>query len=405
MTKGSIVMLFTPPEPMMSYDIPYSFRQNTNFYYYTGFNEPEAILLMEKTDDTRYTSSMFVREKVPEKEIWDGPRCGSANVARLFGVDKGYNLDQLDVLKKRLDACAPIFMNRVVWDSVMGSVLESDRSDRYNVEGIIQELRLVKSATEVAAMYESGSIAGQTFGEVMAYVRPGMNECEVSACFEFGIKKRGAQRMSYPPVVAGGNNANTIHYIANNALLRDGDLLLMDAGAENWGFTSDITRTFPVNGKFSPAQRDVYAAVLDVNKRCIDMARAGESINSIHKKSVEWTCRHLVALGILKGSPEEAVRTGTYHKYYPHSIGHYLGMDTHDTIDVGYGVTLKSGMIITIEPGIYISADDMSVDAKYRGIAIRVEDDVAISESGAPLVLTRSAPKEIDDIEAVMMKK
>ncbi|EFA83330.1 peptidase M24 family protein [Heterostelium album PN500] len=396
---GSIALIMTPPEPMMSYDIPYHFRQHTNFYYFTGLNEPEAILVIEKTSDTQYKTSIYLREKIPEREIWDGPRCGFENVTKLFGVDFGYPLTQLDQLKETIGKYKQVLLNKVEWSKVFEKL---GNLQYYDLERYLQQMRLVKSQAEIKMMKQSGDIAGDSFKECMKYIRPNMNEQELGAYFEFSIKKRGAQRMSYPPVVAGGNNANTIHYISNNMLLKDGDLCLMDAGAEYWGFTSDITRTYPVNGRFSQAQREIYEAVLDVNKRCIELVKPGASINSIHEQSVLMITEHLQRLGILPSGKtvSSLARSGVYHKYYPHCIGHYLGMDTHDCIDISYGETLTEGMIITIEPGIYIDANDMSVDEKYRGIAIRVEDDVAIV-NGKPFVLTSRAPKEISEIESL----
>ncbi|EGC40260.1 hypothetical protein DICPUDRAFT_96298 [Dictyostelium purpureum] len=399
---GSIVVLFTPPEPMMSYDIPWDFRQNTNFNYFTGFNEPEAVLVLEKTSDVDHISYMFVRERQEEKEKWDGPRCGGENVNRFFGIDYGYNLNETQTLLKLLtrNPEKKLYCNIVEWNQLFSKLQGISEFQTFNIEKILQQCRLIKSNSEVKQMLNSGEIAGESFSEVMKYIKPGMNEYEISAYFEWNVKKRGAKRMSYPPVVAGGNNANTLHYIANNQILKDGDLLLMDAGCEHWGYTSDITRTFPVNGRFTEAQRKVYEAVLDVNKKCIEMCVAGESINSIHDLSIQLTKEHLKNLGILHDN-----NPNTYSLYYPHSIGHYLGMDTHDTIDFSYGVTLEPGMIITIEPGIYISKYDQNVPEEYRGINIRVEDDVVVSQKNeSPLVLTYRAPKEIKDIENIMNK-
>ncbi|EGG21158.1 peptidase M24 family protein [Cavenderia fasciculata] len=410
---GSIVILFTPPEPMMSYDIPFSFRQNTNFFYYTGFNEPEGILVMEKISDNLHTETMFVREKIPEKELWEGPRCGPSNAVSKFGVNNAYTLDELHILNDiiRKSSSRGIFINSVRWDNLK---IDYNNKTLYDVEPYLQMSRLVKSESEIKMMMESGSIAGQSFKDTMKFVKPGMNEYQASAFFEFSVKNRGAQRMSYPPVVAGGNNANTLHYISNNMLLKSGDLLLMDAGCEFWGFTSDITRTFPVNGKFTDAQKHLYEAVLDVNKKCIEMCRAGQTINTIHRYSVELIIGHLLRLGILDREPgttssapitkqeiEDHVRLGKYHKFYPHSIGHYLGMDTHDTMSIPYGEILKPGMIITIEPGIYINEYDHEVSEQWRGINIRVEDDVAITQDD-PINLTIDAPKEVDQIEYIM---
>ncbi|KAF2073740.1 hypothetical protein CYY_004942 [Polysphondylium violaceum] len=402
---GNIVVLFTPPEPMMSYDIPWHFRQNTNFYYYSGFNEPEAVLVLEKTSNMDHVSYMFVRERNPARELWDGARCGAENVKKYFGIDYGHdikdnNFEELIQLLTRKCSDKIVYTHLVQWDRLL-SKLHSSQFKLYNIEGFLQKPRMTKSASEIEAMKQSGAIAGESFEETMKYIKPGMNEYEISAFFEWNVKKRGAQRMSYPPVVANGNNANTLHYVSNNDLLVDGQLVLMDAGCEHWGYTSDITRTFPINGRFTEAQKKIYDAVLDVNKRCIAKCVQGESIDTIHRYSVELINEHLKRLGIL-----HADNPSTYVNYYPHSIGHYLGMDTHDTLDFGYGVYLEPNMIITIEPGIYIPLEDVNVPQEFRGIAIRVEDDVVIAKMGdSPIVLTKNAPKEIQHIESIMNNK
>ncbi|KAM9958185.1 hypothetical protein ACTFIW_001045 [Dictyostelium discoideum] len=408
---GSVVVIFTPPEPMMSYDIPWSFRQNTNFNYLTGFNEPEAVLVLAKTSELDHQSYLFVRERNEEKEKWDGARCGGENVRKYFGIDFGYNLTNRDIpilgklLKSTTDG--KLYCNTTPW-SQLSNKLEPflENIKFYTIESLLQQIRLIKSDDEIKMMLKSGEIAGTSFRETMKYtgtkssLSP-LNEYQVSAYFEWCVKDKGAQRMSYPPVVAGGDNGHTLHYIQNNQLLNHCDLLLMDAGCEYWGYTSDITRTFPVSGKFSEAQSEVYQAVLDVNKKCIELCKPGETINSIHLKSIELIQAHLKRLGIInENNPND------YRLYYPHSIGHYLGMDTHDTLDFDYGVTLEPGMIITIEPGIYISKYDSHVPEKYRGISIRVEDDVVIPNlNNSPLVLTHLAPKEISEIESIMSNK
>ncbi|GAM22752.1 hypothetical protein SAMD00019534_059270, partial [Acytostelium subglobosum LB1] len=402
--EGTCCVIMTPPEPMMSYDIPYHFRQQSNFYYFTGLNEPEAILVVERLKGNDYRTTMFLREKDAAREIWDGPRCGTKLATSIFGVDQAYDVKNTNKLIEVIKDSSDIFVNinGGEWPAIV-TALSKQKISNFNIEKLLQYVRLIKSDAEIAMMEQSGGIAGDSFAELMRYIQPGMNEHEVSAYFEYAIKRRGAQRMSYPPVVAGGNRANIIHYVANNMILKNGDLCLMDAGAEYWGFTSDITRTFPVNGRFTQAQREVYEAVLDVNKRCIPLCVAGSSINKIHLQSVRFIVESLQRLGILSSekSVDELIKDGSYHKYYPHNIGHFLGMDTHDCPDVSYGETLANGMIITIEPGIYISDTDMDVDPKYRGIAIRVEDDVALTDNG-PLVLTKNAPKEVKDIESLM---
>ncbi|KAK5584640.1 hypothetical protein RB653_006255 [Dictyostelium firmibasis] len=408
---GFAIALFTPPEPMMSYDIPWEFRQNTNFNYLTGFNEPEAVLLLVKTSEIDHQSHLFVRERIAAKEKWDGPRCGSENVQKYFGIDFGYNLtlkDGIPILGKLIENSldGKIYCNTTPWDGLSDKLQPYLKNvNFYTIETFLQKNRLIKSKNEILMMLNSCEIAGKSFSETMKYVggnsgKP-LNEYQVSAYFEWCVKDKGAKRLSYPPVVAGGDNGHTLHYIQNNQTLVDGELLLMDAGCEYWSYTSDITRTFPINGKFTEAQRDIYEAVLDVNKRCIELCKEGESIESIHSKAIELTDNHLKRLGITNAN-----NPNDYTLYFPHSIGHYLGMDTHDTLDFGYSVKLEPGMIITIEPGIYISKYDQNVPEKYRGISIRIEDNVVIPDSNSPpIVLTHLAPKEISQIESIMSNK
>eukprot|EP01132_Coremiostelium_polycephalum_P003960 gene3960-4953_t len=399
MHTNSTVFIYSPKEPMMSYDIPWHFRQSTNFYYFTGFNEPESILVMEKDGNGTVTTTMFVRGK--DREIWDGPRCGPANVAAIFGVDKGYDIQKdIEVFKEIVAK-----QGRTLYTSfspghfeVLYGILPPKV---YDVEQYFQSMRLVKSDAEIQMMLESGTIAGESFAEMMKYVKPSMNEYEVEAYFNWMVQKRGAKRMSYPPVVASGNSSNTLHYIANNRIMKDGDLLLVDAGCEYWGYTSDITRTFPVNGRFSDAQRQVYEAVLDVNKRCIELCRKGTSIQSIALASIHMIVDYLIKFNILKESDRDIRQSQAYFKYYPHDIGHYLGMDTHDCSKIPTNTKLEPGTIITIEPGIYIDKNDTDAPPQFRGIGIRVEDDIVITEND-PIILTKSAPKEISDIESIM---
>eukprot|EP01027_Heterolobosea_sp_BB2_P011456 GEZU01016666.1.p2 GENE.GEZU01016666.1~~GEZU01016666.1.p2 ORF type:complete len:278 (-),score=79.12 GEZU01016666.1:90-923(-) len=268
-------------------------------------------------------------------------------------------------------------------------------------------LRVIKSPSEIELMRKSAKISAEAFCEAMKMTRPGMTEAQIEAILEYQVRMRGALRIAYPPVIATGINGNTLHYIMNNQVLKDGDLLLVDAGGEYNMYSADITRTWPVNGKFTKAQREVYEAVLRVQKKVIELCEPGQSLDSLHAHAVRLICAELINLGLCKGSVDQVIRNDTYSRYYPHSTGHFLGMDIHEDSGafMGYNrMPLVPGAIITVEPGIYIRHDDTSVPEEYRGINIRIEDDVLIlpKDQGSHEVLTRHVPKDVDEIEELM---
>ncbi|KAF9941249.1 hypothetical protein BGZ67_005484 [Mortierella alpina] len=441
--KGSIVISTSHRTRFMTNNIFYPFHQHTDFYYLCGFNEPDSALVLEKDDSSRgYKMTMFVAPKNANVEMWEGARTGLDAAKEIFGADEAIDANLfryriVDMASRYenvyFDYPTPsIYMpmdvakklhNRPVSKSLMSTLrgLFSTNakpsasafafsSNRYSqstkhmsdsdamtttkgLSPLIQELRVVKSEAEIKIMRQAGEISGKAFIETMKFTDPSRLEHQIYAKFDYECRMRGSQMMAYVPVVAGGSNALTMHYVNNDQPLHDGDLILMDAGGELNAYASDITRTWPVNGKFTEAQKDLYEVVLHANKECIKLCteESGLSLNQIHDVSMRLTKEGLSRLGI-KPLPHDVDR-----RLYPHHVGHYLGMDVHDTGDISRSRVLKEGMVITIEPGLYIPRDP-AYPEKYQGIGIRIEDNVVIGKT-APHVLSVTAPKEVVDIE------
>eukprot|EP00128_Syssomonas_multiformis_P017109 Colp12_sorted_trinity150504_noHs@16791 len=274
----------------------------------------------------------------------------------------------------------------------------------HTLSNVVNRLRLLKDSEEVALMQRAANISAQAFVKAMQHTRAGVGEHELEALLEYEVRRHGCTRLAYKPVVASGINCNTLHYVFNDRLLRDGDLVLVDAGGEYQNYASDITRTFPVSGRFSEGQREVYEAVLRVQKTCIKLCTTASnlSLNSLHNVCVNLLKEELCALGIVKAARFTTDALRETQKYFPHHLSHYLGSDTHDTPTISRDEPLRPGMVVTMEPGLYLPCVD-SVPPKYRGIGVRIEDDVLITE-GAPVVLTAECPKEPEEIEAIMQR-
>jgi Xaa-Pro aminopeptidase len=387
----------------MTNDIPYVYRQNSDFLWLSGFHEPSSVLVIDNLEGAGTChSTLFVAARDPAREIWDGPRTGVERAPDFLGIKDVHSSQLADidrVLSPKLRRAQSVFFNDVRSDvDLHDFLLEKAVSHPPSPRPFVEELRVIKSPSEQNLMRKSTAISGESFGELMKYTRPGMSQRQLDAVFEMNCRIRGSQRLAYPPVFASGVNNLTLHYIANDEIVQDGQLLLVDAGGEYNCYASDITRTFPASGKFSEAQAELYSAVLRVQKAIIqslNVSSSQVSLNSLHEQSVRLLVRELVNLKILTPST-----VNTYQKYYPHSIGHWLGMDVHDTMSVSGHTPLRPGMIVTVEPGLYIPVDDPAVPERFRGIGIRIEDDVLITAS-EPEVLTRLAPKEISEIESI----
>lgn len=400
----------------MTNDIPYVFRQNTDFLYFSGFQEPDSILIIEgncSSPDGEHLSKLFVPERNKSRELWDGPRSGAEGAVSLTGVDAAFNYKEIEKYLQYYnskhsdyvlwyDSCAHSQTN--VDKNVVNQLMNDKRHKCVdNPTGRVHTLRSLKSPAEIQLMQRSCEIASQAFIETMTFSHPKVKEAHLWAKMDFECRLRGAEYLAYPPVVAGGPRANTIHYITNNQVVEGGDMVLMDAGCELHGYASDLTRTWPVNGKFTKPQKDLYNATLRVNEACIRLCTTSNSLDEILLEMCRMIGEELVELGIIPSNFDHQKRQQLSRIYCPHHIGHYLGMDVHDTGLLSRRMKLVPGMVITIEPGLYIPADNMDVSPEYRGIGIRIEDNILVT-SGQPVNMSASCPKTVEDIENLMAK-
>ncbi|MFT5141340.1 MAG: Xaa-Pro aminopeptidase [Lysobacterales bacterium] len=414
--QGSVIIVRSAPEKIRNNDVHYPYRQDSDFLYLTGFREPCAMLVLIPGGNGD-RSIMFCREKDEKREMWDGPMSGIEGALETYGMDEAFSIDQsASLLSGFLEGSERIYYDlgrEMDFDHLLIGWLTEFRSKAHRkfhapdeiiaLDHILHDMRLYKSRSELSAMRKSARIAAQAHKRAMRVCRPGMNEAEIHAELIHEFTKHQCE-VSYIPIVGSGNNACVLHYIENRNVMADGSLLLIDAGAEYDGYASDITRTFPVNGKFSSAQRDLYEVVLAAQLKAIDTARAGNQWEAVHEAAVEVVAQGMLDLGILQGSLEETLEEETYGKYYVHKTGHWLGLDVHDVGDYqvdGHSRELEPGMVLTVEPGIYIRADSMEVDKHWRGLGIRIEDDVVVTRGDAE-ILSGDVPKEVNAIEALM---
>jgi Xaa-Pro aminopeptidase len=363
---------------------------------------------------------LFCRERDPERERWDGPRAGTDGAVATWGLDDAFPIDDIDdILPGLVEGRTRVYyhfgrdtefdLKIIGWvNRVRAQVRHGAKPPHEFValSHLLHDLRLYKSRAELRLMRRSAQIAAEAHVRAMRATRAGLNEHEVEAELLHAFRKHGAVP-SYEPIVGGGANGCVLHYRANNAELRDGDLLLVDAGAEFQCYASDITRTWPVNGRFSPEQRALYDIVLAAQLDAIDEVRAGRSFDAYHEAAVRTITRGLCRLGLLAGSVEKNLREHAYRKFYMHKTGHWLGLDVHDVGDYridGEFRVLEPGMVVTVEPGLYVAPDAKGVPAKFRGIGIRIEDDVVVTD-GDPEVMSAGVPKQADEIEALMAER
>jgi Xaa-Pro aminopeptidase len=407
-----VAVVPTAPERVRNRDSHYPYRFDSHFYYLTGFTEPDAVLVLAAGK-----SILFCRERNAEREIWDGFRYGPEAARERFGFDQAQPIARLDeemarLLEDRPALCYPMGADPQ-WDARaigwLNAVRVRARSgvaapERvHDVRAVIDDMRLHKDAHELGIMRRAARIAAQAHRRAMQSARPGRAEYQIEAELLYEFRRSGAQFPAYSPIVAGGANACVLHYVANDAPLRDGDLLLVDAGCELDGYASDLTRTYPVNGRFSGAQREVYEIVLAAQRAALESVRPGNAWNQPHDAAVKVLAQGLIDLKLLAGGLEAALEKETYKRYYMHRTGHWLGLDVHDAGDYkqqGSWRTLAPGMTLTVEPGLYLRAED-DIPERLRNIGVRIEDDVLVAEAGCE-VLTAEAPKAIADIEALM---
>ncbi|XP_014784854.1 xaa-Pro aminopeptidase 3 [Octopus bimaculoides] len=417
--KGMIFIFPSASKVFMSYDIPYTFRQNTEFLYLCGFLEPDSLLLIfnNPNDGHPYAdpkSVLFVPPKNPQRELWDGPCSGVEGTLSFTGIDAAYTVDELESFLyeyKKNHSRYTVWYNfnkpvqKKIHDRFLTRFIQESRNCNFEItDKLVQDLRLIKSEDEIELMKNSVEIASESLVKVMEFSQPGMNESMLVAKMDYECRIRGAQYLAYPPVVAGGNRANTVHYVNNNQIVNDGELVLMDAGCELHGYTSDLTRTWPISGTFSKVQKEVYNAVLRCQELCLKMCRKAFSLDDIYTEMLAILGCELKALGLIESSLSGSKLMAAARKFCPHHVGHYLGMDVHDTPIISRRINLEPGMIVTIEPGIYIPETNMMVPAEFRGIGIRIEDNVLITNS-SPVILSSNCPKRVEDIEDVMNSK
>ncbi len=418
---GADAVLIVPAarEVARNRDVHYPFRQNSDFTWLTGFPEPDAVaVLAPKHKDGEYL--LFCRPRDPEREVWDGHRHGAEGAVARFGADAAHPLAELDeklpaLLADRKRIHYPLGLDDTFDLRVMAWLRAvrakarkgiSAPSELISSDGVLHERRVIKSSAELATMRRAARISAAAHRRLMRTCKPGMDEQQLEASFLAACAERGARFQAYPPIVGGGANACVLHYVDNAAKLADGDLVLVDAGCELDGYASDITRTFPVNGRFSRPQRTLYDLVLRAQLAAIEAVKPGKRWNAPHKAALKVLTRGLVQLGCIDGQPEDLrqlIKDEKYKPFYMHRTGHWLGMDVHDVGSYkhdGKWRPLEPGMVLTVEPGLYI-APDAEVPAEYRGIGIRVEDDLLVTEDGHE-VLSRDVPKEPDAIEQLM---
>ena len=416
MNDNSLAIFFAADEKIRNNDSEYRFRQSSDFYYLSGLNEPDACLVLLKTNSAP-KSILFNRSKDKLQEIWHGYRLGQKAAVNELYFNEAYQIDEL--LEK-----LPLFLNGITTvyfpifqddrlHTVLTEVMTEMRTDKR--KGVIipeqfidslpmlHEMRLIKSEAEIALLSEAAEISAAGHIRAMQECRPGMWEYQLQSEVEYEFAQQGTRDIAYNSIVAGGENACILHYTNNNRQLRDGQLVLIDAGAEYQGYAGDITRTFPVNGHFSEHQAMLYQLVLDTQVRAISQVRPGASLFDINQNVIKQMVDGLIELDILEGDPEELIKQQAYMDFYMHGIGHYLGLDVHDVGEYGTKDNprlLEPGMVVTIEPGLYIS-QDADVDDVWKQIGIRIEDDVLVTEFGGE-VLTADVPKSINEIEALM---
>jgi Xaa-Pro aminopeptidase len=416
MGKDCIAILPAAPVRHRNNDVEYRYRQDSDFFYLTGFGEPESVaVLIPGREQAEYV--LFVRDRDPLRETWDGRRAGPTGAVAQFGAGDAFPISDMDeILPGLLENRAKVFYamgthpefdQRVVsWVNGLRTQARNGRHpplEMVALDHVLHDMRLYKSRAELQLLRTAGQIAAQAHIRAMRHCRPGGHEYGIVAELLHEFHRHNADT-SYQPIVGGGANSCILHYRENDMPLVDGDLLLVDAGCEYAYYASDITRTYPVNGRFTPAQREVYDIVLEAQRAAIDKVRPGNHWNEPHDAAVEVITRGLVRIGLLKGKVTALIKDGAYRRFFMHRTGHWLGMDVHDVGDYKVGDewrVLEPGMVMTVEPGIYIPAGSRGVPKRYGNIGIRIEDDVAVTRDGCE-VLTDGAPKGAEEIEALM---
>lgn len=417
MGPGNIGLIASAPVRQRNNDVDYPFRQDSDFVYLTGFEEPNALaVFIPGRRVAEYI--LFCREFDETMALWTGHHAGIEGAKEIYGADDAFPIDDVDeilpgLMENKGRVFYPMGRNPDLDQQVLESVKQLRERVRSGVsapmefvamENLLHEMRLYKSEAELRLMRKAAKVSAKAHIRAMRTARVGLYEHEIEAELLHEFTRNGMRSPAYPSIVAGGRNACVLHYTQNNDRLQDGDLLLIDAGAENQNYASDLTRTFPISGRFNEAQRLLYQLVLDAQLAAIDRVRPGNGWNDPHEAAIKVLTRGLVDLGLLKGRVSTLIKQETYKKFYMHRTGHWLGMDVHDVgnykVD-GKWRLLEPGMVLTVEPGLYVPAECAEVDKKWRGIGIRIEDDVVVTRDGCT-VLTSGVPKAIREIEELM---
>ncbi len=414
----AVAVFFAAPETIRNNDVHHDYRQDSDFWFLTGFDEPESVLVLAPHRDEGDRVVLFVRERDPEREVWDGHRVGVDAACTELGVDVTHSIETLaeklpDFMKGARRLYYPLGLHPEHDLVIVAALAEARRARKTGVdtpgdllspEPALHEMRLVKDELVLGAMRRAATLAAEGHRRAMAATTPGQREYVLQAEMEYAWRLAGSSRQAYESIVGSGPNACVLHYRANQRVMEAGDLVLVDAGCEVDYHASDITRTWPVSGRFTEPQRRVYEVVLKAQKASIDQCRAGTPYEAVHDVAVRVLTEGMVELGLLTGEVDALIEDESYKRYYMHRTGHWLGMDVHDVgayYHRGDSRPMRPGMVTTVEPGLYIAPDDDQAPAEYRGIGIRIEDDVLVT-SGAPEVLSAGAPKEVAEIEALV---
>lgn len=414
--QGSALIVCSHPEQLRNSDVGFAYRQDSNLYYLTGFEEPESVLLFRPGMNPE--TVMFVRKRDKERETWDGFRFGPEGVEKNFGIDKVYPIEEFEaqapVLLKGVESLYYRLFKHPEWDHKVQKVLQTLSTNQgrtgygllpiYDADTLLGEMRVIKTEEELKNIRIACDISSEAHIAAMRFAKPGVNERQVQAVILHNFLMRGAAREGYNAIVASGNSATTLHYNFNDQDCKNGDLLLIDAGGEYNYFTSDITRTFPVSGKFSDEQALVYEGVLNVQKEIMNFIKPGVLFKELQDMGVSLLTDLILELGLMTGTKDAIIEASQHKRFYPHGIGHWLGMDVHDAglyYKKGAPRAIEENMVFTIEPGLYIPADDELAPKKFRGIGVRIEDNLRVTQTGIEN-LTLKCPKEIADLEMII---
>jgi len=413
--KNSITILSSRPELIRNGDVHHYYRQDSDFYYLSGFNEPDAVLVLIPSNKGQ-EQILFCRELNAKKLMWDGPMVGTQGAVDDYGFDAAFDINEIDRrMPLLIEGCEKICFkigDNDEFDQKLTSWIKSIESrngqkskapeEFMSISHLIHDMRLYKSPAEIKCMKKAAQIAAEAHIRMMQSCQPGKFEYELQAEYIYHLTKNQSHT-SYPPIIGSGENGNILHYINNNQMMSNGDLVLIDAGAEYDFYASDITRTFPVNGQYSARQKDLYDVVLQAQLDAIDAVKVGNHWNEFHDAAVETISQGLLDLKIINGQLDQVLEEKTYANYYMHMTGHWLGLDVHDCGDYRVDdlwVELEENMVLTVEPGLYISAHSKA-PKKWRGMGIRIEDDIQVTKKG-PVVLSKNVPKTTNEIEQIM---